>query len=83
MDMTSVPQETLLQRTERDGVVPLCMNRPLQFTAFSEAMLCAMRGQLRSTATARFGVTRPCLIANGRWRLATPTLTVATAWREI
>ncbi|MFC7516371.1 enoyl-CoA hydratase [Herbaspirillum sp. GCM10030257] len=50
MDMTSLPGEALLQRTERDGVITLCMNRPLQFNALSEAMLDAMRRELDSIA---------------------------------
>jgi enoyl-CoA hydratase/carnithine racemase len=46
MDMPSLPEEILLQRSDRDGVVTLCMNRPLQFNALSEAMLDALQHEL-------------------------------------
>lgn len=51
MELNSSSAETLLLRRHNDGVVTLCMNRPLQFNALSEAMLDALSGELEAIAS--------------------------------
>ncbi len=44
-------QPPLLVRQDRDGVVTLCMNRPLQFNALSEGLLASLHEQLDRIAS--------------------------------
>jgi enoyl-CoA hydratase/carnithine racemase len=50
MNVNVSAQETLLLREDRDGVVTLRLNRPLQFNALSEAMLDALQRALDAVA---------------------------------
>jgi len=50
MELNSPSADALLLRQDKDGVVTLCMNRPLQFNALSEAMLDALSLELEAIA---------------------------------
>ncbi len=51
MDFSSSPEEAVLTRQDRDGVVTLCLNRPKQFNALSEELLDALQSELDSVAS--------------------------------
>ena len=49
-DTMSPEASPILLREDRHGVTTLCLNRPLQFNALSEAMLDALQRELASIA---------------------------------
>lgn len=50
MESNSHTEPPLVLRESRDGVVTLCLNRPAQFNALSEAMLGALHEALQQVA---------------------------------